>query len=338
MRICAISRVALVAAFWCYALPASAQLFESIGTRAQGMGGAFVGVADDATASWWNPAGLATGSYFNVVIEKGALTQPSTPGALDPAQRTGGTGFAAAFPALGISSYRLQVVDVRPISPTDSSVAGRQQQAEGRHVRRLSIGLFGATVGQSIGDHLVIGSTLKVVRGNVASADIDATGDGLDRASDLDGESQTHGDLDVGAMARFGMVKLGATVRNLTRPSFGVGNDRRTLERQARTGLSVTGRQAGFDSVTVAVDTDLTRTDTVFGEVRHAAAGAEVWLRGKRFGFRGGATTNTVGERRRSFSTGVSVAPIKGVFIEASKTTGSDASLSGWTSNLRFAF
>ncbi len=39
--------------------------------RAQGMGGAFVGVADDATASWWNPAGLATGAYFNVVIEKG---------------------------------------------------------------------------------------------------------------------------------------------------------------------------------------------------------------------------------------------------------------------------
>src|SRR5689334_2120727 len=43
--------------------PARAQLFEAVGTRAQGLGGAFVAVADDATASWWNPAGLATGAY-----------------------------------------------------------------------------------------------------------------------------------------------------------------------------------------------------------------------------------------------------------------------------------
>ena len=38
--------------------PAAAQPFESSGVRAQGMGGAFVAVADDASATWWNPAGL----------------------------------------------------------------------------------------------------------------------------------------------------------------------------------------------------------------------------------------------------------------------------------------
>jgi len=37
------------------------------GARAQGMGGAFVGVADDVNAAWWNPAGIAQ-------QEKGALT------------------------------------------------------------------------------------------------------------------------------------------------------------------------------------------------------------------------------------------------------------------------
>ncbi len=71
---------------------------------------------------------------------------------------------------------------------------------------------------------------------------------------------------------------------------------------------------------------------------RHVAAGAGAWLRGQRFGFRGGMTANTIGERRPSYSTGVSVAPIRGLFIEASRTIGSDESLSGWTSNLRFAF
>jgi len=41
---------------------AAAQSTESVGTRAQGMGGAFVGVADDASAVYWNPAGLAGGA------------------------------------------------------------------------------------------------------------------------------------------------------------------------------------------------------------------------------------------------------------------------------------
>ncbi|MBD3170617.1 MAG: hypothetical protein GF307_14125, partial [candidate division Zixibacteria bacterium] len=34
--------------------------FIGAGARARGMGGAFIGVADDATAISWNPAGLAT--------------------------------------------------------------------------------------------------------------------------------------------------------------------------------------------------------------------------------------------------------------------------------------
>ena len=46
------------------AAPADAQSFEALGSRAQGMG-AFVAVADDASAVYWNPAGLASGAYFS---------------------------------------------------------------------------------------------------------------------------------------------------------------------------------------------------------------------------------------------------------------------------------
>src|SRR5688500_12796217 len=49
--------------------PASAQTFETAGARALGMGGAFVAVADDVTAIWWNPAGLATGGFFGLAVE-----------------------------------------------------------------------------------------------------------------------------------------------------------------------------------------------------------------------------------------------------------------------------
>src|SRR5260370_21446854 len=55
---------------------ANAQVPESIGVRAQGMGGAFTAVADDATAVWWNPAGLAGGSYFSSILEYGHPNDP----------------------------------------------------------------------------------------------------------------------------------------------------------------------------------------------------------------------------------------------------------------------
>ena len=40
-------------------------------SRAAGMAGAFVGVADDATAVYWNPAGLATGALASFVFDYG---------------------------------------------------------------------------------------------------------------------------------------------------------------------------------------------------------------------------------------------------------------------------
>src|SRR5471032_562187 len=86
---------------------AHAQGDETIGARAQGMGGAFTAVADDATATWWNPAGLAGGAYFNALIETGSQHEPSTErtAAGDPqsAWRSGLRSVAVAFPALCLS-------------------------------------------------------------------------------------------------------------------------------------------------------------------------------------------------------------------------------------------
>ena len=43
---------------------------NSMGTRALGMGGAFVGLADDASAIYWNPAGLSNveGKFAGFII------------------------------------------------------------------------------------------------------------------------------------------------------------------------------------------------------------------------------------------------------------------------------
>ena len=60
---------------WPFALPATIArpvtfgLPTRVGTRALGMGGAFVGVADDATAVYWNPAGLAMVKSVDIRIQ-----------------------------------------------------------------------------------------------------------------------------------------------------------------------------------------------------------------------------------------------------------------------------
>src|SRR6478752_2017533 len=65
--------IAIVAALLAAPAAARAQPEPPVGVRAAGMGGAFVAVADDATAVHWNPAGLATGSFFSLVIDRNAV-------------------------------------------------------------------------------------------------------------------------------------------------------------------------------------------------------------------------------------------------------------------------
>src|SRR5262245_19879932 len=62
--------LAVLAAGWPgFASRAAAQTAEVVGTRALGMGGAFVAVADDPTAVYWNPAGLPRMGVINLGLE-----------------------------------------------------------------------------------------------------------------------------------------------------------------------------------------------------------------------------------------------------------------------------
>ena len=144
----ALTSVSIVAFLSCVlvcaaAAPAQAQSSDQVGVRALGMGGAFTAVADDSTATWWNPAGLASGAYFSAMLE---YAHP------EGGEGDGLRGISVAFPALGLSYYRIP----RPSSTatTDSNPASRQDEG--------SLSVFGATVGQSFGRHLVIGSTVKI--------------------------------------------------------------------------------------------------------------------------------------------------------------------------------
>src|SRR5262245_56827678 len=93
--------------------PAAAQIYETVGTRAQGMGGAFTAVSDDATATWWNPAGIAL-SYFSLVVDSGETEEPADPRPVGPAWRGKIGAIAACLPALGLSYYRLRIDEIAP--------------------------------------------------------------------------------------------------------------------------------------------------------------------------------------------------------------------------------
>src|SRR5262245_18513758 len=115
---------------------AGAQSADAVGIRAQGMGSAFTAVADDGSATWWNPAGLATGAYLNVILEYGRA----------PQRDTDHRGFSVAFPALGLSYYRLTVSDIQPaVSSTGASSADRQDHGT-LAVRSLDVSQFGVSV------------------------------------------------------------------------------------------------------------------------------------------------------------------------------------------------
>jgi hypothetical protein len=198
---------------------------------------------------------------------------------------------------------------------------------------------FGATVGQSLGSHLVVGSTFKLVRAGAASQ-VQAAGTGsLDAATGIDASGETHAGLDVGAMAVFGRARIGLTVRNVKQPEFGSGPDAFTLSRHARVGAALSsGTRGVIGSATLAVDADLTKDATVLGDERHVAVGAEVWSPKRTFGVRGGVGANTIGSRRTSFSAGASAALKKGIYVDGEVTGGTDEGRHGWGAGLRVTF
>ncbi len=331
-------RVCVLLVLLASARSAAGQTFEGVGIRAQGMGGAFVAVADDATASWWNPAGLATGAYLSGVVERTQSTQPGSPPDGGPAARLTANNLAVAFPALGLSYYRLRLTEISPASTTGGVPADRQDpRIAGTGVFGRSVSQLGVTVGQSIGEHFVVGSTLKLVRaGQMTEGRSGAVSIG--DVHPLDVDLGTRADLDLGAMANFGHVRLGATVRNLFEPAFGNEATRFELRRKARVGVAVlTVPNSLMKGLIVSADADLTTTPTLFGEERRVAAGAETWVKG-RLGLRAGVSAHSVGERRPAGSVGLSLAVTRALSVNGSRTVGHDDSVAGWGTSVSVAF
>ena len=326
------SAVICAALLWAN-VPADAQIVESVGERALGMGGAFVAVATDSSAGWWNPAALADGPFFDLSVGH-ALDQRDQQ---FPAARDRSSGLSLSTPVVGASLYRFRITDVA--SPIEGSTGSRQVVEAPRQVRSLAVSALGGTVVQTLVSGTHVGATLKYVRGTLRTDGTDDTSPAgaLDRGAGLQGgQTEGHFDLDLGALATAGPVRLGAVVKNLRATEFAKGAF--TLPRQARVGVAFAAEQAGGPPLTISFDADVLAYQTGTGERRVVALGAEDWLVGRRIGLRAGIRKNRVGAGERALTAGASIAVRAGTYLEA-HVTGSTTSIErGWGAGLRVSF
>jgi hypothetical protein len=288
-----------------WASAGSAQhVFESVGERALGMGGAFVAVADDATAVHWNPAGLVTGPAAGMTIGWDWFqfgNQDEAPAA-GFARRRGNLTSLGTWP-LGLAYGRYE---------TSRLVEGADGEAV---AETLQTSQYSATILQSVTTGLIVGSTLKYVRGHVAQAPpAGATvRDALAAAADLEGRRRGAFDFDLGVMADIAPIRIGLTLKNLRSPSFGdVRAPENTLPRLARLGVAV----LPSDGLTLAMDLDLNTVDLRDGLRRMFAAGGEGRV-GRRLMVRAGGRLDLEGERQPVGAVGLSVALRVGVWLDA---------------------
>jgi hypothetical protein len=291
---------------------AASQHLGGIGTRAEGMGGAFVAVADDASAVYWNPAGIATGATLDFQISGGLIPVPVDGSDPDRANLFIGV----ALPVLGMSFYRTHTVQAPP---------DRQNGGSGRvPLRLLATSNLGVTVVQTVVPNVVIGTTARIVWGGIEGFG-----------------TRTTGDFDAGAMVSAGNVRLGITGRNLREPEFESDEGTVAMKRHVRVGAALAPRSlpSGVHGpFSLAFDVDLTETPSSGGVTRMAAIGGEYWFAAGRAGVRAGVRWSPADSSQRATSGGLTVRFPKSVHVEGQITKPSGAGDSEWLAGARITF
>jgi hypothetical protein len=267
------------------------------------MAGAFVAVADDPTAAYWNPAGLAGVRSAEFTFEWSRFQNGKWEGAAVPGPgRRSVTFSSVAGSPLGLSYGRF------------SSSVLVDDGLGGTRVETLVTREFGVTVLQALVPGFVIGATPKYVRAHLSGASVTGLSvpEAIDFGSDLDGRTSSAFDLDLGLMADLDRFRVGLTWKNLMTPDFPdeAGNVV-TLPRFTRLGVAV----LPADGLTLAMDIDLDTVDLRDGLRRMIAIGGESRL-GTHLQVRGGVRWNLEGLRRPVTALGASLVLRPGLWLD----------------------
>jgi hypothetical protein len=305
------------------------QVTESVGSRALGMGGAFVGVADDASATYWNPAGLATGSPAGATIDWSSLHtgDPNAP------LTAGATRRDTKFMSLGTWPLGLSYLNTNEtylVAAPGGSFQGGFQTVS------LRTSQVNATFLQTVVPGLVVATTLKYVRGSVVAANVTGgtVGAAFDHSDALSGSSSGAFDMDIAAMVDAHWVRVGVTTKNVRQPTFSDGaGTTMSLERTTRVGVAV----LPTSGLTLALDVDVNTVDLRDGPRRMLALGGEERI-GQRFMVRAGARWNEAATAGPAGAFGGSVLLSQHLWLDAHYTGGGMLADRGWGAALRAGF
>ncbi len=239
----------LVPALGCIVAPAGATKYAGeflklgVGARALGMGGgSFVALADDASAAYWNPAGLAhidRGEMFFMHAEHfGSLANHDYLGFTQPLQSAGRSS------AVGIGLIRFAVDGILVTRDAYDDLNGNGRWDEGEPIRpdlfrtgsNTEYGLL-LSYAREVNDWVALGGNLKLVRQGL----LDNTSFGMG--------------LDLGALVRLdGGLTIGARLADAstTRISWDTGRTE-SVQPSLIVGSSYTRSLNGLGSLTAAV-------------------------------------------------------------------------------------
>jgi len=313
---------ALATVLFVVATAASAQTLETVGNRAAGMAGAFVAVASDSSAVWWNPAALPAGPFVDVSLGYG-VAQDASKASRGEARAT---AFALTLPLAGVHVTRYSVAGAAP---------GRGPAA----AARVQVTQAGLTLVHSLAWGVHVGGTLKYLRGAAAvkprNGPLEGS-PGRGRRLDLP-EPEGQWDADLGLAVVQGRWRVGLLARQLGEPGFPGSGGGLRLDRHVRVGVAFDTAAGDGPPLIVAGDVDLTAVSGPDGARRDLALGVEHWPAPGRLGVRAGVRVSTIDEVRPVGTAGVSVLVRSGLFLEVSAGSGG-SNRSTWNASARVTF
>ena len=272
-----VRKLILFAAFLSFCFPeahgakyAGEFLGLGVGARALGMGGAFVGVADDVTACFWNPAGLSQLNQRELSLMHaetfGSLLNQDFVAVGFPL-RTEDRNSTLAFSLQRLGGGGVKITDLQkkgqPISDSNLVVLLREES-------HADYALF-VSYSQQVRPGLYGGANLKIIYRDLVSTTAFGVG------------------ADLAVLAKpYSFLTLGANLEDLTSSALFYDNGTtETINPTTKLGAALNHRMGNF-ALTLAADADVRyenrRSSAQYwiGELStDTHLGAEVWYRGK---------------------------------------------------------
>ncbi len=250
---CIVLGLGIISLAWGSAAPDPLEEYrQGAGARASGLGGAFVAVADDATAGYWNPAGL---SQMNLYIYQAAMQYGFLPYEMNQSF----VSYAFLWPHVGNCAVSWWHSSIGPDVPKDGEGVPLASANQAEDSLLLSYGqkVYSWVKGLSLG------ATLK-----------------LQRESFLEQASATGAGLDLGALWQpvlFWDHTLGATVQNLAQTMYGSNGRCESVPVMVKIGTALKFLRSSdvmyFNHVISTMDFEFTEPTQA-----RARFGTEVWF------------------------------------------------------------